>query len=223
MRGAPLLLLALALLGACQANPPVPVEVVRFDKTLVEVWRVEPTGGILPTGAELKFDQTVVPEAHGKLNPPLARANITGAEPPGTERAYHIVATGGVEPPEFDAYLMELDGREMLCLPLLNGQRHQAGAAGFVGEAFALQQLALIERGSDMLTLRFPRRILAWMPWPGFPTNVHEAEEEIYKPTARREGITNSFTHLLELYRAHTDEPDFWGEPITLRRETPPP
>jgi hypothetical protein len=210
---------AVALMWGCQANPPVPLDATRFDETLTETWRVEPPGGVLPAGAELKFDQVMVPEAHGKLNPPLARANITGAEPPGAERAYHIAASGGVEPAEFDAYLVALDGREMLCLPLLDGQRHEAGRFGFVGEAFTLQQLAMVERGDGTLTLRFPRRILAWMPWPNFPTNAHEAEEGLYRPTAQREGITNSFAHLLELYRAHMDEAEFWGEPVTLRRE----
>jgi hypothetical protein len=217
-----LLVVGVLFLNGCQANPPLPVEATRFDETLTEVWRVEPPGGLLPGGAALRFEQTVVPEAHGKLNPPLARANITGAEPPGTERAYHIVASGAVDPPEFDAYLLTLDGREMLCLPLLNDQRHQAGKFGFVGEAFTLQQLALLERTEGTLTLRFPRRILAWMPWPSFPSNVHEAEEGLYRPTARREGITNSFTHFLDLYRAHMDEPEFWGEQIVLRRGAPP-
>src|SRR5690349_19687885 len=89
-------------LAGCQANPPVPVKTLHHDETLVEFWRVEPPGGLLPSGAGLKFDTTKVPEAHGKLNPPLARANITGAEPPGTERAYHVVSSGGVDPPEFD-------------------------------------------------------------------------------------------------------------------------
>lgn len=211
--------IAALLLLSCQAHPPVPVEIVSFDPALTEEWIVENGPGIIPRGTILRLSPTEVPSAQGRLNPPLARLGVSGQGHSLEDRpAYHITAVGDLTPREFDAYLVELNGRELMGLPLLNDQRNQAGLAG---KALTLQQLALLGREGDTIRLRFPRRLLAWMPWISFPSNTRDASEN-YRPLARREGITESFSHLLDLYRAHMDEPGFWGDPTTLRRRPAP-
>lgn len=212
-----------AVVWGCQANPPYETKALGFDDRIAQTWIVQSEDGAIPRGALLNFQLTDVPEAQGRVNPPLSRLGVSGeGHTIEKERAFHVAAPG-VTPSEFDAYLVELNGRELLGMPLLNDQRRRAGTAGIAGQTLTLQQLALIERNGSSMTLRLPRRILAWMPWPNFPSNSHEAQEDLYRPLARREGITNSFSYFLDLYRAHMDEPDFWGEPIVLklRPETP--
>jgi hypothetical protein len=212
-----LIAVLLPVLLGCQANPPYEAKSLHFDAQVAQAWIVESEGAVIPRGAMLSFRPTEVPEAQGRVNPPLARLGVSGqGHTIEQERAYHVAAPG-VTPSEFDAYLVELNGRELLGMPLLNDQRHQAGTAGIAGQTLTLQQLALFERTGDTMILRFPRHILAWMPWPNFPSNSHEAEEDLFRPLARREGVTNSFSYFLDLYRAHMNEPDFWGEPIVLK------
>src|SRR4051812_3045481 len=135
---------AALLLLSCQAHPPYPVETVRFDPALTQEWVVEGGRGPIPAGTTLRLSPTEVPVAQRRLNPPLARLGVSGQGHTLEEApAYHVIAVGDLTPREFDTYLVELNGRELLGVPLFNQQREQAGAAG---RALTLQQLALLER-----------------------------------------------------------------------------
>src|SRR5690349_13899729 len=121
--------LMMVVLAGCQANPPYAVESLRFDEGLIGDWVVEGGGGVLAPGTVLTIKETEVPEAQGRVNPPLARLGVTAqGRTNEEERAYRVEAPG-VSPPAFDAYLLDLDGREVLGLPLLNRQREEAGTA----------------------------------------------------------------------------------------------
>ena len=49
----------------------------------------------------------------------------------------------------------------------------------------------------------------------------YEAETSIVHDRNTAQTVAG-FLEILDLYRAHMGEPDFWGEPITLRRRLAP-